>query len=268
MLVDRFNDMGGHGHRRLIGAKAPGTGTLRFARLGYPAGVTAPLDPLTWTMDPAQVAFIWTRSRDVFGNKLWFESMLYGPGLPEPWQRELARRSGEEIMEVLLEAVGDLREPDPSLVFLGLHDTFARYRVALEIPPHPIHGDLLARARDLLAAGASRPTYPPVVWHLGAEDVAALWQASYTRGRLADIFEGCLGDVRADELSLRYGGEVPVAVYSALHDLAQDADPSLTLSALRDYFADRYHGAVTLEYAPHPVHGDVLSRAHRVDPPS
>jgi hypothetical protein len=225
------------------------------------------LDPLTWTMDAAQVEFIWKESREVFGNKLWFESMLYGPGLPEPWQRELARRSGENIMEVVLEAVGDLREPDPSLVFLGLHDTFARYRVTLEIPPHPIHGDLLARARGLVAAGASRPTYAPAVWHLDGEDVAALWQASYTPGsqhrRFADIFEGCLGDVRADELSLRYGGEIPVAVYSALHDLAQDADPSLTLLALREYFADRYHGAVTLEYAPHPMHGHVLERARR-----
>ena len=92
--------------------------------------MTAPhqdaFDPLTWTMDPAQVEFIWKQSREVFGNKLWFERMLYGPGLPAPWQEELTRRAGEGIMEVLLEAVGDLREPDPSLVFLGLRDAFAR----------------------------------------------------------------------------------------------------------------------------------------------
>jgi hypothetical protein len=46
------------------------------------------LEPLTWTMDTEQVEFIWTETREVFGNK--------------------------GIVDVLTEAVGDLRDPDPS----------------------------------------------------------------------------------------------------------------------------------------------------------
>jgi hypothetical protein len=35
------------------------------------------------------------------------------------------------------------------------------------------------------------------------------------------------------------------------------------LLALRDYFIDPHRGGVTLDYATHPVHGDVLERAGR-----
>ena len=49
--------------------------------------------PLTWTLTPQQVEFIWKETREVFGNKLWFESMLYADlGLSGEWQNELERR--------------------------------------------------------------------------------------------------------------------------------------------------------------------------------
>jgi len=231
-------------------------------------------EPLTWAMDAEQVVFIWTETRDVFGNKLWFESMLYGPGLPEEWQDELAERSGEDVVDVLVEAVGDLRDPDPSLAFLGLHDTFARYGVTLQIPPHPHHGDLLVRARGLVDADASRPTYTPQSWPLGAECVASLWQQieslrGHTRRevasrQVAEALAACMGDERADELSLRCRKALSVAVYIAVNHLPSDADPSLVLEAVRDFFRDPFHGDVTLEFAPHPEHGDVLARARQL----
>jgi hypothetical protein len=210
--------------------------------------------PLTWTMTRDQVEFIWKETREVFHNKLWFESMLYADvGLPGEWQAELERRSGLDVMDVLIEAVGDLRDPDPSLVFLGLHDTFARYGITLQIAPHPIHGDVLARARELVGSGASRPAYAPVTWHLDAGCVAGLrTEIEVSRrdaGRVADALADCLGDARADELSLRCGEELRIAVYIAINKVPSDADTGDILLALRDWFSSRYHGEVTLEFA-------------------
>jgi hypothetical protein len=234
------------------------------------------LEPLTWTMDAEQLEFIWTETREVFGNKLWFESMLDGPGLPEEWQDELAERSGQDIFDVLVEAVGDLRDPDPSLVFLGLHDAFARYGVTLEIPPHRHHGDVLVRARELVDSGASRPTYVQQLWPLDAACTASLWlqietarvdtRREMVSRQIADALAACLGDERADELSLRCQKQLSVAVYIAVNRLAADADPSLFFAAMRDFFRDPRHGDVTLEFAPHPEHGDVLARARQLGP--
>jgi hypothetical protein len=220
--------------------------------------------PLTWTLTTEQVEFMWKETREVFGNKLWFESMLYADiGLPAEWQDELERRAGADIMDVLIEAVGDLRDPDQSLVFLGLHDTFARYGITLDGTWHPIHGDLLARADALVEAGESRPAYAAATWHLDAGCVARLWDLfDLTRrdeGRIADAWPTVLGPARADELSLRCGEELRIAVYIATNSAGPDVDPAVALTALRDWFAHPYHGQVTLEYAPHPEHGDVLA---------
>jgi hypothetical protein len=243
---------------------------------GRDQSAAAELEPLTWTMDTEQVEFIWTETREVFGNKLWFESMLDGPGLPEQWQDELAERSGQDIVDVLVEAVGDLRDPDPSLVFLGLHDACARYGVTLEIPPHPYHGDLLVRARGLVDMDASRPTYTQQVWPLGAECVANLWlqietarvdaRREVVSRQIAESLAACLGDERADELSLRCREQLSVAVHIAVNRLPSHADPSLVFAAMRDFFRDPDHGDVTLEFAPHPEHGDVLARARPLAP--
>jgi hypothetical protein len=213
--------------------------------------------PLTWTMTRDQVEWIWKETREVFGNKLWFESMMYADdGIPEEWQEELARRSGQDIVDTLTEAVGDLRDPDPSLVFRGLHDTFARYGITLNIRSHPVHGDVLERARELVDSGVSRPAYGPVTWNLDAECVASLRDAIEVSDRdsaeVADALADCLGARRADELSLRCGEELRIAVYIAMNKAPADADTGDVLLAMRDWFASPYHGQVTLEYAPHP----------------
>jgi hypothetical protein len=210
--------------------------------------------PLTWTMTTDQVEFIWKETREVFENKLWFESMLYADvGLPGEWQAELERRSGLDIMDVLIEAVGDLRDPDPSLVFHGLHDTFARYGITLNVADHPIHGDVLARARELVESGASRPVYAPVTWHLNRECVATLRDeievSGRDAGRIADALVDCLGAARADELSLRCGEELRIAVYIAINKVPADAGTGDVLLAMRDWFSSRYHGEVTLDFA-------------------
>jgi len=224
--------------------------------------------PLTWTLTTEQVEFIWKETREVFGNKLWFESMMYArEGIPAEWQDELERRSGQDIVDTLTEAVGDLRDPDPSLVFLGLRDTFARYGITLDVAPHPIHGDVLERARGLTATGRSRPPYGPVVWRLDAACLASLRSAIETSrrdtrreiqaGTVADALADCLGDARADELSLRCGEELRIAVYIAANKVPPDADADTVLLAMRDWFADRHHGQVTLEFATGAANSDV-----------
>ena len=104
-----------------------------------------------------------------------------------------------------------------------------------------------------------------MTWPLDAGCVAELWRLfDLTRrddGRIAGALADCLGPARADELSLRCGEELRIAVYIATNDLGPDVDPGVALTALRDWFASPYHGQVTLEYAPHPDHGDVLARA-------
>jgi hypothetical protein len=219
-------------------------------------------DQLNWVMDPELVEFLWTETREVFGTKLWFESVLDWEGIPERWQDELVRRSGQSIVDVLIEAVGDLREPDPSLVFLGLHETCARYQIILEIPPHPQRGDLLQRARALRDAGLTRPAYARQTWALESESVVALGRAieaarkdtrpEIRARRIADVLADCLGDERADELSLRCGEELSIAVYIAIKPLSADAEMSLILSAIRDFFRDPHHGDIVLEFAPRP----------------
>jgi hypothetical protein len=214
---------------------------------------------LTWVMDAELMEFIWTETREVFGNKLWFESVLDWEGLPEQWQDTLVQRSGQSIVDVLVEAVGDLRDPDPSLVFLGLHETCARYRIILEIPPHPQHGDLLQRARGLRDAGLSRPAYARQTWAVDGDCVAALGRAivaarkdtrlAIRARQIADALADCLGDERADELSLRCGEELSTAVYIAIKPLSADADVSLVLAAIRDFFRDPRNGDIVLEFA-------------------
>ena len=230
--------------------------------------------PLRWTMRTYQVEFIWNKTRENFENKLWFEAMMYARGgLPAEWQEELLRRSGHEhIVDVLMEAVEDLRDPDPSLVYLALHDAFDRYGITLEVMPHPIHGDVLARARDLVEAGVSHPENAAVTWPLGADCVAELWRLIDLSRRddrqIADALGEGLGARRADELSLRCGEELRLAVHLATNDLGAGTDPSVVLWALREWFASPDHGQVTLEFAAHPEHGDVLARAGRLTRPA
>ena len=221
--------------------------------------------PLTWVLDRDRVEFIWHETAEVFGNKLWIESMLYNDsGFTEEWREELARRKGESFFDVLVEACAGLgSQADPSLVLLALKETFGRYGVTLDLEPHPWRGDVIARALELRAADRSRPEYPPVTWTIGVDRVVSLWTEIEDDGP-EDAVEDLLYEREADELTLRGEIEVRIALESAVEHLDEDADPSLTFLALHDYFRDPYHGDVIFEFAPHPEHGDVLERARRI----
>jgi hypothetical protein len=221
--------------------------------------------PLTWTLDRRRVEFIWHETAEVFGNSMWIDSICGGKGIPDEWQRELARRKGGSFFSVLVEAIGDLSpDDDPSLVFLALQETCLRYGVTLLVEPHPRHGDVIARAEGLRAGSRSRPERGPVTWAVEEERVVTLWNeiGAFGPGHAVVVL---LDEEERDELTLRGGIEVGIALEDAVRHVDEDADPSLTFLALHDYFRDPGKGGVTLEFAPHPEHGDVLARARRTD---
>jgi hypothetical protein len=221
--------------------------------------------PRTWVLDRDRVQYIWHETAEVFGNKLWVESMLGNDsGFTPEWRQEMARRKGGDFFDVLVEACSGLgNDDDPSLVFLALQETFGRYSVTLELEPHPWHGDVIARALRLREAGHTRPDYPPVTWRLDEDRVVSLWDDIENEGPESAV-EFMLDDQEADELTLRGEIEVGIALESAVEHLDEEADPSLTFLALHAYFRDPYNGNVTFEFAPHPEHGDVLQRARRI----
>ncbi|MGW7201303.1 hypothetical protein [Streptomyces chryseus] len=103
-----------------------------------------------WEFDTEQVEQIWRDTREVFGNKLWMEGMLYGV-FYEKWQQEAEERSGTEFSDVLVSMVEGLSPGDPSEVFAVFRRGFARYGITMAFAPHPHHGDVLERARRIEA---------------------------------------------------------------------------------------------------------------------
>jgi hypothetical protein len=219
--------------------------------------------PVTWTLDSDRVEFIWGETEAVFGNTMWFDS-IFDAGIPVEWHDEFALRADTDLYDAVSEAVGDLDpdHADPSLVFLGLKEMFGRYGVTLEIEPHPEYGDVIALAQECLP-GRPLPDYPPATWTIHEERVVALWD-DIENLKTPYVVGMFLSDDQQYELWLRGGTKVPIAVMLAVQHLDKNADPSLAFLAVHEYFSQPYKGDVTFEFAPHPVHGDVLERARRI----
>jgi hypothetical protein len=195
--------------------------------------------PVTWTFTAKQVDMIWTETRQVFGNKLWNESMLYGV-FYDTWQQEVARRSGLSFHDVLIDAVDHLDEGcDPSLVFLGFQREFAKYGITTEFAAHQIHGDVLARARGL--GSATTAPAGPQTWTLSVTDHDELLDeisgAALDPELISESLDMFLSGQQVDELERRYGGELEQLVYGVVTRLDPGADPEAVVSALRDKIA-------------------------------
>jgi hypothetical protein len=220
--------------------------------------------PVTWTLDQDRVKFIWRETIAVFGDGTWMQSVRGDKGIPHEWQDEIARRGGSEFSDVIFEAVGRLtRDHDPGLVLLALRDTFGRYNVILDIEPHPWHGDVIARALDLRAAGRTRPEYAPVTWWFDEDRVVRMWD--HVRWSSPDDIMCELSEQELDELALRRGLGIGVLMSVATDHLKTSVDPSVAFLAVHDYFHGPDNGDVAFEFAPHPEHGDVLPRARQIN---
>jgi hypothetical protein len=219
--------------------------------------------PVTWTLDSDRVKFIWRETAELSGNR-WFDSLCEDWAFREEWQTEIARRAGSDFLDVLHDAKDPLnRFDDPSLSLLALKETFAQYGVTLEMEPHPWHGDVIARALELRAAGRSGPEYGPATWRIDRDRVVWRWEAIERYGNPSD-FEDILTEPEMDELTLRGDLEVRIRMNMAVEHINRFEDPSLTFLAVHEYFRDPRHGDVTFEFEPHPEHGDVLERARRI----
>jgi hypothetical protein len=108
--------------------------------------------PVTWTVNEERVV------------RLWEDIKNFGPGdaaagmfLYPSQEDELRLRGREAANSALRRAVGDVdRWADPSLTYLALHEYFRQPyhgEVTFEFAPHPEYGDVLERARRILADG-------------------------------------------------------------------------------------------------------------------
>jgi hypothetical protein len=204
---------------------------LRERRMSMP--------PVTWTFTVKQVETVWRDTRQVFGNKLWTESMLYDVFLPE-WQQELEQRAGREFLDILNEAVGGLGGDDPSLVCLGFQRTFGTYGVVTEFARHPLHGDVLKRARRIESDGTEPDA--PVRWTLPQDALfdlcAEIEDAERDEELVAEAFAIALSEQQLDELERRYGGELSELVYAVLADLTAGDGPEVVIHGVQQALAD------------------------------
>lgn len=204
------------------------------------------MPPVTWTFTVKQVETVWRDTRQVFGNKLWTESMLYDVFLPE-WQQELERRAGRGFLDVLNEAVDGLGDDDPSLVFLGFQRTFATYGIVTEFARHPLHGDVLKRARQIESNGAEPDK--PVRWTLPEEALfdlcAEIEDAERDEELIAESFGISLSEGQVDELERRYGGELSELVYAVVADLTAGDGPEVVIHGVQQALADL---GITLQF--------------------
>jgi hypothetical protein len=196
--------------------------------------------PVTWDFSTEQVELIWKETRQVFGNKLWNESMLYAV-FYGTWQQEVARRSGQDFHDVLIDAVGHLGEScDPSLVFLGFQREFAKYGITTDFPPHPLHGDVLARARGLGSAMAAPAG--PVTWTLTKAEfhelLAEIDAAELDDEMVAEVLDMMLDAHQVDELERRYGGELRQLLYGVVTDLPEGAGPEAVIAGIQAELAE------------------------------
>ncbi|WP_431683711.1 hypothetical protein [Kitasatospora sp. KL5] len=211
-----------------------------------------------WEFDTAQVEQIWLDTREVFGNKLWVEGMLYGV-FPEEWQEEAEERSGTDFFDVLVSAVQGYDEGDPSGIFVSFRREFAEYGISTVFAPHPRHGDVLERARRI---AAGEPLPGPAPCHLDETAVAGIWDA------LAHGFAHCGSDVTRwfpeetlDDFELAADERMFTYISGVLDGLAPDDDRSLVFPGLRDLAAGY---GIALTFAPHPRFGDLIGRADRL----
>jgi hypothetical protein len=218
--------------------------------------------PVTWILDGDRVKFIWHETAEVFNSDFWFESLCADRAIRSEWQAEITRRAGSDFFDVLCDVRDGLVGPDPSLVFLSLKETFARYGVNLDVEPHPWHGDVIARALEL-RAGRYTPKDGPVTFRIDQDRVVWRWTEIERHGTKSS-FEDSLTEQEDDELAMRSDIEVRIAMSVAVKHLARFDDPSLVFLAVHEYFLDPGNGGVTFEFAPHPEHGDVLERARRI----
>jgi hypothetical protein len=104
------------------------------ARTARAIGRDPSFHPVTWTLDRKFLNEIWRETLDVFGNKLWHESM-YGL-FPDEWQEELGQRSGRDVVDVLYDG---LDKPSSYLAldrFCGsLRRALEPYGITLRFPP-------------------------------------------------------------------------------------------------------------------------------------
>lgn len=204
------------------------------------------MPPVTWTFTVKQVETVWRDTRQVFGNKLWTESMLYDVFLPE-WQQELEHRTGRGFLAVLGEAVDGLGGDDPSLVFLGFQRTFGTYGIVTEFARHPLHGDVLKRARRIESNGAEPEQ--PVRWTLPREALfdlcAEIEDAERDEELIAESFGIALSEGQLDELERRYGGELSELVYAVVADLTAGDGPEVVIHGVQQAMADL---GITLQF--------------------
>jgi len=217
-------------------------------------------DPLTWTLDEDGVDRVWSETRQVLHNKLWYDSM-YGV-IPHGWQAELERRSGRSFGDVLraVQAVDglDRDHPDPSLVFLGLHREFARYGVTLRFAPHRLHGDVLNRAQQI---EVGTPPAEQDGWDLDTEDVVTLWDLAaegieYGSDASDDSARDLAEMLPSDILDAyeRRVGEARIALSDLFEDVDEDTSPREVLLHLQRLLAK---DGVVVRFAPHPEHGHI-----------
>jgi hypothetical protein len=195
----------------------------------------------TWIFTPDQIDAAWRATRDVWGNKLWYETMLYEV-IPAEWQQEVRARSGRDFREFLDDAVGDLAGDDPSLVFLAMLQAFGAYGITVEFPPHPVHGDVLA-----LAARVA-----PDTWTLPEDAFYELCAALHDDGDgqpppdvVVEIFADCLSPQRQEEIERRSPVPFDDLVRAMLADVTASSDPEVLIDA----FARRLAGlGITLRF--------------------
>jgi hypothetical protein len=218
--------------------------------------------PVTWTFTVKQVETVWRDTRQVFGNKLWIESMLYDVFPPE-WQQELEQRAGRDFRDVLGEAVDGLGGDDPSLVFLAFQRTFGGYGVVTEYARHPLHGDVLKRGLRVESTGTEpdepqRWLLPEPAFHELCTDISG---AQRDEELIAESFAVQLSERQLDELERRYGGELSELAYAVVADLTAGDGPEVVVAGIQQALADL---GITLEFRGVP---NVLPASTRTDTP-
>jgi hypothetical protein len=197
------------------------------------------MPPVTWTFTVKQVETVWRDTRQVFGNKLWTESMLYDV-FPPQWQEELERRSGRRFPDVLSDAVAGLGGGDPSLVFLGFRRAFDRYGIVTVFARHPLHGDVLKRAKRIESRGAQPDR--PQAWTLPGGTFHALCAEIVDTGldeeQITESLAVVLAEWQLDELERRYGGELSELVYSVISELSPKDGPEVVVRGIQDACAE------------------------------
>jgi hypothetical protein len=212
---------------------------------------------VSWHLDAETVSYIWKSTRQVIGNKLWVSDMM--DSFPQELQDEIDGRGGDFFDVVIDAAHGYSLGVDPSMIFAAFQREMATFGVNLEFAPHPRHGDVVARARDI---EAGRPVPGPGAYILDAATVDNLWSAVESH---SDYVKDRLPEDLLDDVEMASGGEAFLVLSGITDDLPKDADPSLWFSGLRKVCAGL---GIEVGFADHPEHGDLLARAAALTAPN